>query len=144
MYTPEVILILIGTIVFLGFIGRLIFEKTKIPEVVWLMILGVFIGYYEAVTTDMMLSIAPVFAAIALAIILFEGGLNMDFYKVLKQFPRSSSLAILNLIFSIIFVSMISVLIFSLLGIQGWTWLHGILLGAIVGGSKGYYNNAFS
>jgi len=133
-------LILFGVVIFLGFIGRMIFEETKIPEVVWLMILGLLIGYSGAVDTEMMLTTAPIFAALALAIILFEGGLNMDFYKVMSQFSRASSLAILNLIFSIIFIAAASVIIFALfgesLGVYEWGWLYGILLGTIVGGSS--------
>lgn len=130
-------LILIGAVIVLGFIGRLIFEKTKIPEVVWLMILGVIIGYSGLVGTDMLLMVAPIFGALALTIILFEGGLNMDFYRALNQFPRASALAILNLIFSIAFIAAASVIIFKLFFTSiEWGWLYGILLGAIVGGSS--------
>jgi len=136
----SVALILFGATILLGFIGKFIFEKTHIPEIIWLMILGVLIGYTGHISADMLLSVAPVFGAVALAVILFEGGLNMDFYKVVRQFSRATSLAVLNLIFSIIFIAITTVIIFGLFGesldVHEWGWLHGILLGTIVGGSS--------
>jgi len=133
--TVPLALIIFGAVIILGFVGRLIFEKTKIPEVVWLMILGVLIGYSGFSDTGVMIDIAPLFAALALAIILFDGGLNMNFYTVIGGFPRASVLAVLNLVFSIIFISISSFLVFSFIGIE-WSLLYGILLGAIVGGSS--------
>ena len=131
MYEIVAPLTLIGGIIVLGFVSRLIFERTGIPDVMWLLLLGLLLGpIYQTINPTLLSSVAPVFAALALAMILFDAGLNMEFYKVLREFPRATLLAVLNLIFSMIFVAVISIMVFR------WPVLHGLLLGAIVGGSS--------
>ena len=127
-------LILIGAIIFLGFISKFIFEKTRIPDIVWLMLLGLIIGPVFGVVNiedaSVLLTVTKVFAALALAMILFDGGLNLEVRRAFREFPRATMLAILNLIFSMIVTALISIFILK------WSLLHGLLLGAIVGGSS--------
>lgn len=125
---------LFGAIIFLGFISTFIFERTRIPDIVWLMVLGLLVGPVFGIVdikdSDMLLNVTKIFAALALALILFDGGLNMDVKKTMQEFPRAAVLAVLNVVFSIIAMSAISVFMLN------WTLLDGILLGAIVGGSS--------
>ncbi|ODS35970.1 MAG: hypothetical protein A7315_04935 [Candidatus Altiarchaeales archaeon WOR_SM1_79] len=123
-------LTLFGAIIFLGFISKFIFEKTRIPDIVWLMVLGLLVSPIFGTETDVLFTATKIFAALALAMILFDGGLNMDARKTLQEFPRATMLAVLNLIFSMIVMAAIAV------SVLGWDLLSGLLLGAIVGGSS--------
>ncbi len=123
------LLTLFSITIFLGFIGNLIFDKTKIPDVVWLLLFGLLVGpVFNLIDTTMFLMISSLLGAVALLIILFDAGLNMDFYTTIKQFPRATVLAILGILSSMIAIGLISVYLFN------FDFLTGMLLGAIVGG----------
>ena len=63
--------------------------RTKIPSVLLLIGIGVILGPLTGwVTSDSLISIAPFFGTMALLIILFEGGLELDIRIVLSQAPK--------------------------------------------------------
>jgi cell volume regulation protein A len=72
----------------------------------------------------------PYFAALALIIIMFDGGLNLDIKHIVKTAHFSVTLAILGFILSVVIITLAAH--FAL----GWLWLESILLGSIVGGSS--------
>lgn len=122
------ILTFLGFIIIIGFIGSYFFHKTKIPDVILLLILGLIINYFNLVNTEMFILISPLLAALALILILFGAGLNMDIYKVIKESPRSMLLALLNIVFSMFIISIFSYYFLNL------DLLLGMLLGSIIGG----------
>lgn len=123
------ILMLFSVTIFLGYIGSMIFNRTKIPDVVWLMLLGLLISYFGLINRDIFLLMSPLLAALALLVILFDAGLNMYFYQTLRGFPRAILLAMLGILLSMLSVGALSVLFFNL------DLLSGLLLGAILGGT---------
>ena len=124
-------LTLVALTIVLGYIGSIIFEKTKIPDVIWLMIFGMIVGpMLGLVDPEMFLSASPLFSAIALIVILFDAGMNLDLLETLKEFPRSILIAVLGIGTSILLVGYLSQFIFSI------TLIEGILLGVIVGGTS--------
>jgi len=128
---PIFALSIFGAVILLGFIGHFIFDKTQIPEIIWLLLFGIVLGSgFHILSPAQLSSVAPTLAALALAIILFDGGLNMNFYKVLKEFPRATILAVLSVIFSMLFIAIVAIFILN------WSPIHGLLLGAILGGSS--------
>jgi cell volume regulation protein A len=129
--SAEVILLAVGIIIFLGVLGEAFFRKTGIPDVTLLMIAGVIVGpIFGIVHTSTVLKITPYFAAIALIIIMFDGGLNLNIKSIIKTAHFASLLAIFGFAVSVIVVSVIAV--YGL----GWQWLESILLGIMVGGSS--------
>ena len=127
----HVVLLAAGVVVFLGVAGEAFFKKTGIPDVAFLMILGVIIGpVLGIIQPEAVIQIVPYFAALALIIIMFDGGLNLDIKHMVKTAHFAFTLAILGFILSVVLVT---------LGAHyalGWFWLDSILLGAIVGGSS--------
>ncbi len=129
--SAEVILLAVGIIIFLGVIGEAFFRKTGIPDVAFLMIAGVIVGpIFGIVSADTVIKISPYFAALALIIIMFDGGLNLDIRSIIKTAHFAFLLAIFGFVVSVVIVSVIAV--YGL----GWQWLNGILLGIMVGGSS--------
>ncbi len=122
---------LIGGIIFLGFFGMLFFKHTKIPDVLLLMILGMLIGpIFHIVNPASFSAITPYFAALALIIILFEGGLELNIFKVIGVISRATGFGVLIFLFSVAFTAIAMCVFFS------WTIYQGILLGAVLGGSS--------
>lgn len=127
----HVVLLAAGVVVFLGVAGEAFFKKTGIPDVAFLMILGVVIGpLLGIIQPEAVIQVVPYFAALALIIIMFDGGLNLDIKHVVKTVHFSFTLAIIGFVVS---VAMVAAGAHYALG---WTWLESILLGSIVGGSS--------
>ncbi|HSD04619.1 MAG TPA: cation:proton antiporter [Nitrosopumilaceae archaeon] len=127
----QVVLLAIGVIIFLGIAGESFFRRTGIPDVAFLMIFGAVLGpILGIVDTDSVVKIVPYFAALALIIIMFDGGLNLNIKYVIKTAHFALLLSVAGFAISVIFVTLIAV--YGL----GWQLLDSILLGSIVGGSS--------
>jgi cell volume regulation protein A len=120
---------LAGIILILGFIGNYLFKRTSIPDILILVVLGFLIGpIFGIVNYNVLSPISEIFASLALIIILFDGGLNLELKKVLQDSPRATALTFLGF-----FVSMGFVTIFTFFTLN-WDFLSSLLLGAILGG----------
>ena len=129
--TAPIILLAAGVVIFLGVAGEAFFKKTGIPDVAFLMILGVIIGpVFGIISAEAVIQVVPYFAALALIIIMFDGGLNLDIKHVVKTAHYSLTLAIIGFILSVIIISVATHYVLE------WTWLESILLASIVGGSS--------
>ena len=129
--TAPIILLAAGVVIFLGVAGEAFFKKTGIPDVAFLMILGVIIGpVFGIIQAEAVIQVVPYFAALALIIIMFDGGLNLDIKHIVKTAHYSFTLAIIGFILSVIIISLATHYVLE------WTWLESILLASIVGGSS--------
>ena len=78
-------IILIG-----GILGGFVFEKIRLPKLVWYIILGILIGpSLLNIVDDTLLSISSFLRQIALVIILTRSGLSLDINN-LKKIGRSA------------------------------------------------------
>jgi cell volume regulation protein A len=129
---PEVIAFLVAAvIIILGFLGEEFFNRTSIPDSILLLLFGVLLGpIFQLFAHEELLAITPYFAALALIIILFDGGLNMDIREAVKNSPRALVLAITGWIINVL-VTAVFCKVFL-----GWRLLNGLLLGSIVGGGS--------
>jgi len=84
----------------LGFIGNFIFNRTQIPSIVWLLIFGLIVGAvfkidaFQLAYPELLMTISSFFGAIAIVIILFDGGINTDIYQLFKGAPRGLLLTV--------------------------------------------------
>ncbi len=129
--SAHVILLAAGVVIFFGVAGEAFFKKTGIPDVAFLMVLGVIIGpIFGIIQPEAVIQIVPYFAALALIIIMFDGGLNLDLKHMVKTAHFAFTLAILGFVLSVVITT---VVVHYLLD---WSWLESTLLGSIVGGSS--------
>jgi NhaP-type Na+/H+ or K+/H+ antiporter len=116
-------------IIFIGFICEWIFEKTNIPDAIWLIILGMVINSFLGVGDHPLLSeVSTIFTTFALIFILFEGVLTIDLKNLVKGIGEGTSLSFANFLVTFISVALI-------MRAFGWGWLEGLLLGAMVADS---------
>jgi len=129
--SAHVILLAAGVVIFLGVAGEAFFKKTGIPDVAFLMIFGVVVGpVLGIIQPEVVIQVVPYFAALALIIIMFDGGLHLDIKHIVKTAHFSVTLAILGFIISVVIITLAAH--YAL----GWLWLESILLASIVGGSS--------
>ena len=87
-------LILAGGILVIGFLGDYLFHKTGIPDMLFLIILGMLIGPITGLAdANAVTSFAPYLAALGLVFILFDGGMTLNIYRVFSESPRALVLA---------------------------------------------------
>ena len=124
------ILLAISIIMIIGYIARALFNKTKIPEVLILMLIGIILvpvghllpnNYVTALR-----SLAQLIGAIALVIIMYDGGRKMDLVGSLRS-GKGVALGILDVLIPAVVIAYIMYALF------GWPLVYGALLGAIFG-----------
>ncbi len=135
-------LITFGAIMVLGFIGNYIFNRTQIPSIVWLLLFGLAVGFIfniQSIDKELLINTSGFFAAIAIVIILFDGGINIDLHQLFRGAPRGLLLTTSGFCLSLLATMMI-VIGLSSTGILNIpiedSVIVGILLGAIVGGTS--------
>lgn len=127
----DITFILAGIIIVLGFIGSYLFNRRSIPDNLLLITFGIILGpLLKIIEPSGFSNIAPLFSSLALLIILFDGGLNLNLYKVLDESPKALLLGFLNVLISIAMTTAFTSIVL------GWDVLHGLLLGTIVGGTS--------
>ncbi|HZY09895.1 MAG TPA: cation:proton antiporter [Bacteroidota bacterium] len=73
------VIIFIGLLVFLSHLFVSLFDRTRIPDVLYLILIGIVIGpLFHIVTPDDFGKLGNIFTTIALVVILFEGGLELS------------------------------------------------------------------
>lgn len=127
----------IGAIIAIGFTATLIFERTRVPDLLILIFLGLLLGpialtYFglSFVPPGVLEVATPYFTALALMMILFDGGLNLRLAQIVKHLGiigLHTGFAFLLTVFSVAYVSTT---------VLGYPWLVGLLLGAILGGTS--------
>ncbi len=128
---------IIGIIILLGFVGAVIFERTKIPDVLLLLLIGLVLGpvfnHYlniEFMSASMLEFIAPYLGALALIIILFDGGLDLNYEKVMRH------LGVSVLHTTVIFIVNITLIAVLFHFVVGFPLAIAVLLGAVISGTS--------
>jgi len=136
-------IIILGAIMILGFIGNYIFNRTQIPSIVWLLVFGLIVGFvfnkYISANPELIMTISKFFAAVAIVIILFDGGINTDLYQLFKGAPRGLLLSVSAFSLSVLVTILIVVILSGIVipGVSlGNTIVIGLILGSIIGGTS--------
>jgi len=140
------ILITLGVIMILGFIGNYIFNRTQIPSIVWLLLFGLIVGSIirsQGIVTSsneyLLNAFSEFFAAVAIIIILFDGGINTDLYQLFRGAPRGLILTITGFCLSLLATILIVVGLASVgvlpISVED-SFAVGAIMGAIVGGTS--------
>lgn len=130
----------IGLTLFIGFAATLLFDRTRISQVLILMLFGFLLGpgsamilgaenaIIDASNDSIIISISTFIATLALIILLFDGGMTLDIFRVVKALPKSTLFTFVTFIITLALIASFAVFVL------GWNWLYGLLLGAVLGG----------
>jgi cell volume regulation protein A len=119
---------LLGGLLVLAFAANRLFRWTRIPDVVVLMATGVLIGPILGwAHPEQFKEVTHAFGTLALILILFEGGLDLNIRQTISHFPGGLLFGVLTYAFTT-----------ALVGWIAWTSLgmprrDGLIVGAIVG-----------
>ncbi|HVB39936.1 MAG TPA: cation:proton antiporter [Terriglobales bacterium] len=124
-------IMLIGGLVFLAHLFEFVFSRTRIPDVLWLVLIGVALGPASHLLSPAAFGVVgPAFVAITLVLILFESGLTLQFSRLRQALPGTLALSSVSFIGEAL-----------ILGAAAW-WMsplgafRSFLLGVILAGNS--------
>ena len=125
------IIAFVGIMVFLAHLFTGIFSRTKIPDVLFLIIIGICVGPVLGLSSPALFgAVGPVFTIITLIIILFESGLSLKLGTLRSAFSGAMTLAPLT------FFSTMGIVAGFALWLTDLELLPAFILGAIVGSTS--------
>ena len=126
-----VTLLFLGLLIFIGNILSRIFTITKIPDVLFLIAIGIVIGpLLDLVEPSAFGVVGPIFTEVTLAIILFEGGLHITIETLKKSITGTLAITVAN------FVVVTAICIIIMQYYEGFSLMESCMLGAILGGTS--------
>ncbi|MFC2066334.1 cation:proton antiporter [Chloroflexota bacterium] len=121
------IIAFVGILVFLAHLFTGIFSRIKIPDVLFLIIIGICIGPVLKLASPAIFGVVgPIFTIITLIIILFEGGITLKLKTLRSAFGGAMTLALLT------FFSTFGIVAGFALWLTDLELLPAFILGAIV------------
>jgi len=119
-------------IILAGFAGKILFQRTRIPDIPILLGIGVLMGpVLHLVDSGILLALAPYVGTLALLMIMLEGGMDLDVDRVLSQMKW----AVLLTLFT--FALTMSAIAEMYHVVTGAPLAESLLLGAILGCTSG-------
>ena len=103
-------LVMIAGLFLLGAVGEVIFARTQVPDVVWLIGAGIVLRATGLVDPTDLDDIQPLFAAVTLIVVLFDGGSKLVLNELVKSAPRASILAVMSFITATLVVAGLTML----------------------------------
>ena len=125
------VLIALGLLIFLSHVLNAFFDKIRISNVLFLILIGLVVGPVMGWVSPAYLGqFGSVFTTITLIVILFESGTSLDIVMLKKSFLGASLLTILNFVGALFFGYILGRLLLNL------DILHSLFLGAALGGTS--------
>lgn len=125
--SPSIAIGIIGIVILLGFAGEMFFSFTKFPSILLLMLAGLILGpIYHIFNQQLFIDFAPYLGTLVLILIMFSGGLELNFITVFKSSIYSMILIIIGLFLSIILAGGL----FYVMG--GGDLMQSLMLGTVV------------
>lgn len=139
MDSVSIFLVGVAGLLLAGVLSEVLFERTRVPDAIWLILLGIVIGpVFNLIDKEMVFWVLQYFAALTLIVILFEGGRKLSLMGVRENLSSSLLLAVSTFSISCLAVALASWIgALSFVGLfTNWSWTHALMLGSIVGGSS--------
>ena len=126
-----VTIVFVGITIFLSHYFSDVFKRTKIPDVLWLFIIGLLLGPIGGVVKpENFGAVGPVFTTITLIFILFESGIDQRLEPLIHSLSGTAKITTYNFVVTCLVAGSIAYF-YTDLGV-----LRSLMLGSIVGGTS--------
>jgi len=100
---------LLGGLIVLAFAANRLFRHTRIPDHVVLIVIGVLLGpVFHVIDVDKLRPVTHAFGTLALIVILFEGGLELNLRETIRHFRGAFLLSILAYVLTVGLVALVA------------------------------------
>ncbi|MBC7775396.1 MAG: cation:proton antiporter [Phycisphaerae bacterium] len=124
-------IVFVGCTIFLSHWFAALFARTKIPDVLWLFLIGLLLGpICQVVTPEKFGAVGPVFTTITLVFILFESGIDQRLEPLINSIGGTARITTYNFVATCLVAGGIT-FYYTDLGV-----LRSLMLGSIVGGTS--------
>lgn len=124
-------IVFVGCTIFLSHWFATLFARTKIPDVLWLFIIGLLLGpVFGVVHPENFGAVGPVFTTITLVFILFESGIDQRLEPLINSIGGTAKITAYNFIGTCLVAGSIAYFNTDL------GFLRSLMLGSIVGGTS--------
>ncbi len=117
----------LSIILFFGIISDIIFKKAGVPDVISLILIGMFLRKFHYVDVGFIKQFAPLFTTITLILILFDGSLSIKIKEFFNDIPNGTLIAAVNFLVS-------TIISFIILRFSGYEILVSLFVGFAIGG----------
>jgi cell volume regulation protein A len=129
----NIIVMLISLTLFLAYISGILYTKTGVPDNLWLIGFGILFGPVTKIFDfSAMITLIPFVVLMALNLLMFEAGLNVDMKTFRESMQKSGYLGLVTYILTVFSVGY--VLSFFMPSV--FTFTEGLLFGAMIGGTS--------
>jgi cell volume regulation protein A len=118
---------LLGGLLVLAFVANRLFDRTRVPDVVVLMLAGLLLGRLGLIDVAQLHGITRAFGTLAIILILFEGGLELNIKKTVRHSLGGLLFAFLTYVFSFGASALVAWRMLDLPGVSA------LLVGAVLG-----------
>ncbi|MGF1585243.1 MAG: cation:proton antiporter [Bacteroidales bacterium] len=123
------VIVFLGLLIFFAHLSNELFNKTKIPNVLLLLLIGIILGPVTGIVhISFFGEVGRIFTTITLIIILFESGISLKFSELRQSIGPATFITLFNFIGSAAIVTVLA----HLLG--GIDWISSLYMGSVVGG----------
>ncbi|MDR2125959.1 MAG: cation:proton antiporter [Prevotellaceae bacterium] len=125
-------IIALGCLIFLSHIFNALFERTKIPSVIFLIGIGIFTGpvIMNWVEPKFLGNFGNVFTTVTFIVILFDSGTELNVYAIRKSIGRATALTVTCFITTLVISSLVIFLLTDL------DIMSCIFIGSVIGGTS--------
>ncbi len=125
------VIIALGLLIFFSHLFNELFDRTKIPNVLLLLLIGIIIGPVSGIITqDFFGGLGQVFTTITLIIILFESGASLKIGIIKKTLAPSLMLTVIN------FIITVTIAVGVVTALTPLNIVEASFVGAIIGGTS--------
>lgn len=126
-----VVILSVGLLVFVGHFLAGFFERTKVPDVLILMLAGILLGpVFHVVGPEDFGKVGPVFTTLALIIILFEGGIHLNLRHLRSAAADTLAISLATFAVTALLLAHLADLLLPV------DFLTALLVGTILGGTS--------
>lgn len=126
--SPTAFCAFLGGLLALAFVANRLYRLTRVPDVIVLLVVGLALGPILGwVKSTEFQSVTHILGTLALILILFEGGLELNLRDTLRHFPGGVLLAIFGYYVSMCLVAA------AACAIHLFAWRQALLVGAVLG-----------
>jgi len=129
--TTTIAIVGIGLLVFIAHGLEDVFARTRIPDVLILLFIGLLLGPITGLVTPEALGKAgPVFTTLTLIVILFESGLGLDLKVLRKSIVGATGLTVWSFVLTLVVIAPLAKVFLN------FNWLQACTLAATLGGTS--------
>lgn len=120
----------LGGIIFVGFFASELFQKTKVPDSIILIGIGIALRHWGWVDPTVLEPLTAIISSIAISMILFEAGMSIKFKELAKSLGNAFNMANISFVTNSFAIAGLTFLF------TGWDPLTSLMAGFLLGGTS--------